>query len=153
MRELIKDREHLVRFAGLFVVGVVGFLIVRAVLVPEGFGEYGHFRPGAIDDNMHHAMHFGGQKACLDCHEDVGTVKASGKHAGVHCEACHWALAAHAADPASVVPERPDPKALCATCHAAKVGRPVAFPQVDIEEHSGGASCGDCHQPHSPGFE
>ena len=44
-----KDAEHLFRLAGLFVAGLVVFLVVRAWLIPENFGAYGHYRPGAVD--------------------------------------------------------------------------------------------------------
>jgi hypothetical protein len=123
---------------------------VRAALVPEGFGELGHYRPGAIEDNRAKGVKFAGHLACLECHEDVGSEKAQGAHAGVRCEACHGALAEHAADPASVTPARPETTALCVVCHAANVAKPKGFPQVVPAEHSGGASCSDCHRPHRP---
>lgn len=152
MGDWLKDREHLLRLALLFAVGFTVFLIARAVLIPEGFGEYGHYRAGAIDDNRARPVKFAGQVACADCHGDVLETKAAGKHGTVRCEACHGALAAHAEDPASVVPEKPKAEVLCPVCHQKNVARPATFPQVDPKEHSGGESCSECHQPHSPGF-
>jgi hypothetical protein len=37
--------------AGLFAVGLTAFLLLRWLMVPEGFGELGHYRVGAIADN------------------------------------------------------------------------------------------------------
>ena len=59
-------------------------------------------------------------------------------------------LANHAADPASVTPNKLDAAVLCARCHQANTAKPAAFPQVVAEEHSAGVACDTCHQPHSP---
>jgi hypothetical protein len=45
MRELFRDAEHLFRLALLFLALVVIFLLVRAALIPKGFGTYGHYGP------------------------------------------------------------------------------------------------------------
>ncbi|MBP7149769.1 MAG: hypothetical protein KBD01_19760 [Acidobacteria bacterium] len=145
----MKDREHLVRLALLF---VVGFAVVlpasRALLVPDDFGELGHYRAGALADNMARDVRFAGQDACLECHGDVGRDKAAGAHAGVRCEACHGAQAAHAADP-TVLPDLPHPPAVCLACHARSVARPQAFPQIEVSEHAG-EGCAECHRSHQP---
>lgn len=145
-----KHTQHLVRMAGIFAVGVVLFLIFRAVLVPDGFGMYGHYRPAAVTDNMNHAVKFAGRTACAECHEEVLEYMAGGKHENVGCESCHGAHGAHASDPAAVAAVRPEVPALCSRCHETNVARPDWFPQVKLEEHSEGASCNDCHEPHFP---
>lgn len=149
MRELFRDAEHLFRLAGVFVALIVVFLVVRAFLIPESFGDYGHYRAAALDEARERGITFAGRTACLECHEDVGTVKSAGKHAGLGCEACHGPQAAHAADPASVVPQKPDPKSLCLVCHMQNMAKPRGFPQMDPKEHYGD-DCGACHKPHSP---
>ncbi|MGE5602943.1 MAG: hypothetical protein ACM30E_07815 [Nitrososphaerales archaeon] len=151
MRQRFKDSEHLLRLAGLFAAGVALFFVARSALIPEGFGEYGHYRPGALQDNREKHNLFAGAAACADCH-DVTQALSAGKHASVHCEACHGALSAHASDPAKAAAKRPDPRLLCPVCHARNVAKPAQFPQVDPQEHAGGASCTDCHDPHSPGM-
>ncbi len=148
-----KDVEHYVRAAVLFGVGITLFLILRSIMVPKGFGEYGHFRPGALADNAAKPLVFAGRAACAECHADVVESRLGHKHEHVGCEACHWALEKHAEDPTSVKPELPDVKTLCRTCHERNVGRPVSFPQVDVEEHSEGEACTSCHQPHHPEIE
>jgi len=77
-------------------------------------------------------------------------MKTAGKHTGVNCEACHGALAKHVENPASVTPQLPDTALLCLPCHEANIAKPKNFPQVVSAEHSGGAVCKSCHQPHSP---
>jgi predicted CXXCH cytochrome family protein len=146
----LAHKGHLVRVAVLFVAGFGAFLVLQALLVPKGFGEYGHYRAGALDDNRARPLAFAGRAACLDCHSDVGDVIGKGKHATVHCEACHGPHAAHAADPSTAKAVRPDSRVLCARCHQASVARPAAFPQVEIADHAGGEACTSCHTPHSP---
>jgi len=151
MRELFKDKEHLVRMAGLFAVGLLLFVVLRGVLIPSDFGEFGHFRGGALEDNRGAALAFAGRKACEECHDDVAAERVGGAHSSVGCEACHGALASHAEDPSVVLPELPETRLLCVSCHQFSVARPEWFPQVEADEHSGGEACNECHMPHNPG--
>ena len=141
---------HLIRMALLFAAGISTFLILRAALMPEGFGVYGHYRSGALDDNRQPPLRFAGQGACLECHGEIGQVRAVGAHATVACESCHGALAAHAANPgeARVVP--PDARAVCLTCHTANKSKPRDFPQIVASDHAPEGTCSACHRPHSP---
>ncbi len=150
MRELIRDREHLVRLALIFAAGFVAFVLVRSFVIPKGFGVYGHYRAGALDDVSARGIHFAGRASCADCHDDLEKAKAAGKHAGLGCEACHGAQAAHVADAANVVPGKLDPKTLCPVCHTTNVAKPKGFPQVDPKDHAGDQPCTDCHKPHAP---
>jgi len=145
-----KDAGHLFRFAGLFVLAFVVFLVIRGYVVPKSFGQYGHYRGAAMGEIAAHPVKFAGHQACEACHTDVAEAKNKGKHAHVNCEACHGALAKHADDPATVTPTKPDPAVLCARCHTATAAKPKGFPQVNPADHSGGVPCGTCHQPHSP---
>jgi hypothetical protein len=147
----LKDTGHLFRFALLFVIAFVVFLIIRHFVVPKSFGEYGHYRGAAITEIAARPIHFAGHEACEACHIDVLDVKKTGKHAGVHCEACHGPLADHANDP-SIVPAKLDTAVLCVRCHAASAAKPKGFPQVAAADHSNGLPCETCHQPHSPGL-
>jgi hypothetical protein len=144
-----KDSSHLFRFAGLFVAGFLIFWISRGWVVPKSFGKYGHYRADAMTDVASHPIHYAGQDTCATCHADVMTTKMAGKHAGVHCEACHGPLEAHAEDP-SVVPVLPETATLCARCHEASAARPKWFPQVATADHANGVPCETCHQPHTP---
>ena len=148
--KVLKDAEHLVRLGAAFAIVLVGFLLVRAHLVPKSFGQYGHYRGDALAELSSKPISFAGHQSCEECHADVLEVKRAGKHAGVNCEACHGPLATHAADPASVVPQLPDTAVLCARCHEENIAKPKSFPQVASKEHSGGVLCKSCHVPHSP---
>jgi uncharacterized CHY-type Zn-finger protein len=145
-----KDVNHLFRFAGLFVVAFLVFLVVRSYVVPKSFGKYGHYRAAAIGEIAAHPIKFAGHQACESCHSDIADTKAKGAHAHVNCEACHGALATHANDPSSMTPVKPDTLVLCARCHTASAAKPKGFPQVNPAEHMGGVPCQTCHNPHSP---
>jgi len=145
-----KDAEHLFRLAAVFAAGVILFLIVRSVLVPRSFGRYGHYRADAIAEIAALPISYAGHQTCENCHGDIADVKSKGVHKGVNCESCHGPQAKHADDPGSVLPAKLDTTVLCARCHQANIAKPAAFPQVNAAEHSSGAACNTCHQPHSP---
>ena len=153
MNRFLKDKEHLVRIAALFAAGMIVFLVLQAVLVPKGFGLYGHYRAGALADVAARPVTYAGRGACVECHTDEGDRLKGGKHARVGCETCHGALGKHAADPSALKPVKPDPKALCLTCHLANVAKPARFPQVDPKTHMDGGPCLTCHDQHAPDKE
>jgi len=179
-----KDAGHLFRFAGIFILMFVVFLVVRHFVVPKTFGQYGHYRAAAIGEIAAHPAKYAGHETCEACHSDVVEKKMAGKHAHVNCEACHGAiyttlpaekpkmnpyerfvamfipplppdppLLRHAEDPMSVKPVLPDTAVLCAKCHTASAAKPKNFPQVVPADHSGGAPCDACHQPHNPAID
>jgi hypothetical protein len=150
MKPGASDYVHLVRMAGLFVIGITAFVLLRMALVPADFGELGHYRTGALKDNMARPPAFAGQAACVECHADVAEVRAKGRHAHVSCESCHGALAAHAAEPDAAKPARPDTRKTCVTCHTASISKPKAFPQIVPAEHAPDGSCAECHVVHNP---
>ena len=151
MKPRSEDYLHLLRMAGLFVIGISAFMLLRWAMVPAGFGVYGHYRAGALDDNMARPIKFAGQAACIECHAEQAEIRAKGRHAKVRCEACHGALAAHAAGSDQVKPIKPDPRKTCVICHTASISKPKSFPQVDPAEHAPEGPCTACHlQPHSP---
>jgi len=152
MGRIFGHREHLVRVAGLFLAGIVVFVVLQALLIPEGFGRYGHYRAGALDDARVHPVAYAGRAACLECHPDAAEAAKGGGHAGVRCEACHGALGAHAADPTAAKAQKPDAAPLCVRCHQANVARPAGFPQKDRAEHAGDEPCTSCHVAHKPGI-
>lgn len=141
---------HLFRLAATFVVGTGLFLALRAAYVPHSFGQYGHYRGDSIQEVAALPVVHAGHEQCEACHSDIATVKQNGKHVTVNCEACHGALGKHAEDPSSVVPQKPDAAVLCARCHEASSSKPKWFKQVDTAQHSGGAPCNACHNPHTP---
>jgi hypothetical protein len=145
-----KDSGHIVRLAIAFAVVFLVFLLIRAHFIPKSFGQYGHYRGNALAELSSKPISYAGHQACEDCHGEVVLMKTAGKHTGVNCEACHGPLAGHVENPAVVTPQLPDTAVLCARCHEANIAKPKNFPQVVSAEHSGGAVCKSCHQPHSP---
>ena len=147
-----RDYEHVLRMAGLFALAVVAFIVWRAWMVPDDFGVYGHFRTGAIADAASRTPVYAGQTSCLDCHDAVQQVRVTGRHATVACEACHGPLGQHARGEAELAPVRPNPRGVCLTCHATRLGMPAAFPRIVVKEHSEAGPCTDCHKAHAPGL-
>jgi hypothetical protein len=150
LRAFLRDWGHLIRPALVLLAGLGVFLLVRASVVPPGFGKYGHYRPAALDAIRARPIAYAGQDTCVMCHEDQAKARAAGRHAHVACEACHGPQARHADDPSAVKPQLPDVANLCRRCHEKDTAKPKAFPQVVTAEHSGGSACNACHQPHNP---
>ena len=146
----MKDAAHLVRLGLILLAGLGLFAIARQSVVPADFGQYGHFRPGALSDVRSKAPVYGGRAACEPCHQEVVDVLTASRHAHIGCEACHGPQYAHTEDPVAHKPVLPDTLVLCARCHDKNSARPRVVPQVMVDEHSGGAPCKTCHQPHSP---
>jgi hypothetical protein len=152
---VFKDTGHLFRFAGLFVLAFLIFLVVRGYVVPKSFGQYGHYRGAVLAEMAARPVKFAGHQACETCHVDVVDKKKDGKHAHVNCEACHGAQFAHssAEDPSTVKVPLPDTAVLCVRCHTASAAKPKDFPQIVPADHMTGMACETCHQPHSPGMD
>ena len=152
MQKFIRDSGHLIRPALVLLAGLGLFMVIRGAVVPTGFGQYGHYRPGALAAIRQHPVAYAGQGACVECHDEEGKTRASGKHAHVACETCHGPLAKHARadDPTANLPKLPTVATLCVRCHEKDTAKPKTFPQVVSVEHSGGAACNECHKPHNP---
>jgi hypothetical protein len=150
VEKLFRDSGHLVRPALVLLAGLGMFMVIRSAVVPKGFGQYGHYRPGALAMIRQHTLSYAGHDTCVMCHEEQNNVKAAGKHAHVNCETCHGPQAKHADDPVANVPKLPAVATLCVRCHEKDQAKPRAFPQVASAEHSGGMACNECHKPHSP---
>lgn len=149
MKFSFKDAEHLVRLAAIFFIGGALFVAVRAQMVPEDFGKYGHYRAGAITDAAAKELRHAGAAACADCHADVVTARETSRHKAIGCESCHGPLAKHASGEVAK-PARPEGRELCVRCHAARTGKPKRYPTVPVKEHAGENTCVSCHTPHNP---
>jgi hypothetical protein len=145
--------EHVVRMAGLFVIGIGAFVVLRVLFVPDDFGVYGHYRAGALDDNRKGPLAYAGRAACESCHPDIIETRKGGKHEAIGCEACHGPLAKHAAqEEGAPAPLKPKPREGCLACHTKDGSKPEAYPQVVASEHAPDGACTDCHNPHKPGL-
>lgn len=150
----MKDIQHLVRAAAVFLLGFVGFLVVRSFLVAPSFGKIGHYRAAALDDVKASTVRYAGRKAeCGKCHQTQAKALSRSSHKGSSCETCHGPLLAHVHDPKAAKASRPgrgDIRAFCLLCHEDAASKPKAFPQIHDAAHNPGLPCTGCHNPHAP---
>lgn len=143
--------QHVLRMAGLFLLGIAAFFVLRYIFVPKDFGVYGHYRAAALELNRSRPLEYAGRASCVDCHADIVQARAGSRHERIGCEACHGPSASHASgDDKAPKPVKPDGTKGCVQCHAKDASRPAAHPQVKVAEHANGAACTECHQPHNP---
>ncbi len=142
--------QQLIPLAIIFAVMITSLLIVRAFLVPESFGEYGHYRADAVDEIMSQDITYAGYEACYDCHDEQYELKQNSHHANVSCEVCHGAAAAHINEPDEFTPSAPRERGYCPLCHGYDPARPSGFPQIITVLHNPGQACISCHDPHNP---
>jgi hypothetical protein len=150
MKNRFADYAHVLRLAAIAVIAVACFALLRTLFVPAGFGQYGHFRAGAIDDNRVRPIAFAGRATCAECHTDIVEARRNSRHERIGCEACHGPLAPHAAGESTTTPVLPDTRMICVRCHDAAAGKPASFPQVNVGDHAPDGACTICHQPHHP---
>jgi len=142
--------QQVSRLLIVFALAGTALLVGRYFLVPDTFGELGHYRAAAVDSIKHLSKTFAGRQECAMCHGDVETIRAASNHQGVSCEVCHGPAANHVANPLEVKPPINRDRSLCAICHAYNPSRPTGFPQIDSLLHNPRIPCATCHQPHAP---
>ena len=149
-----KDAGHLFRFAGLFVLAFLVFLVVRHFVVPKSFGRvWALSRRGDRRDcrpsgevcrspdlrDLPHG-HSGREEERQARARELRSLPRS---VG---ESCGRSSVSDAGP-------KPDTAVLCARCHTASAAKPKGFPQVVPAEHSNGLPCETCHNPHSPAMD
>ncbi len=167
--------QQIKRLVTVFAVFIVMFLILRQVLKPASFGELGHYRTVAIQENKDRELHYAGSDRCTKCHEDMATDKSLGFHAQLKCEVCHGPGLKHVlyADkfkdgelPDSLLLHKPGSRKECAVCHQLNAARvKIVFDtidnsmikQIDPMKHNlvdkrnfAKLICIECHNPHQP---
>lgn len=140
---------QITRIIALTILIVVSYLVARHFLVPESFGQYGHYRGAALQERRDLPMSYAGKKACTECHEDQVAVISKGHHKNLSCEVCHGPAVAHVENPLEGV-KKPEGNGMCMRCHLATPVKPAGFPQINPAEHHG-ENCRECHKPHQPG--
>lgn len=145
--------KYLIRLIVVFVCGVSAVLFVRNLLVPESFGILGHYRANAFKEITAQKPVYAGAEACEACHDEEAALKKTGRHAGLPCEVCHGAAAAHAEDPTSKKPFTDLDRSFCLRCHEKNLSRPPTFPTVEGSAHNVKDDCRKCHKPHSPSLK
>lgn len=149
--------RHTWRIFGLIGVVVVAAIVMRLLLVPDSFGEHGHYRAEAIADALVGEADHVGRTTCADCHDDIVDLHTKDAHAAVQCETCHGPGATHVDSGGDAGIRRPEGNAACLVCHRLLLARPGDFPQIEVADHfrfvgvgDPATPCVDCHDPHEP---
>ena len=142
--------EQLRRIFFLLIPVAIFFIYVRSELIPEDFGELGHYRTSAVNEAVSLEMYYAGEAVCNECHDDIGEEKEHGYHNNLSCEVCHGPAAGHADDPESFSPPAPRERGTCPQCHEYLPSRPTGFPQIVSASHNPIKACITCHDPHYP---
>jgi hypothetical protein len=142
--------QQVPRLIGVLFLAVAGLIIARALLVPDTFGDVGHYRAAAVDTIAAHEKKYAGHQECALCHGAIDARRLASYHRGVACESCHGPGAAHAANPIEVKPSIPRERSHCPLCHAYNPSRPTGFAQIDPVAHNPTTPCVTCHDPHQP---
>ncbi|MCP5112697.1 MAG: hypothetical protein GY953_17875, partial [bacterium] len=143
-------RDQLIRLGTLFGLAILALVLARHFLVPETFGDIGHYRAAAVDAIAGLEVKYAGREACAMCHYEEAETHGARLHRGVACEVCHGPAAAHADDPTEFRPAVPRQRDLCQLCHTYDPARPTGFPQIDPAVHNPLQPCFGCHDPHAP---
>ena len=139
------------RLALAFAIFIFLFLLLRHFLVPKSFGQYGHYRGASLIDNAQPEIHYAGQQACFECHQDIEDLKAQDVHSEIHCETCHGPGQKHSEKGDTTGYIRPAGREFCGVCHARNAAKQKdAIIQVDLKEHYIEKKCIECHNPHQP---
>jgi hypothetical protein len=142
---------QLTRLALAFTIFISLFLILRHFLVPDTFGEYGHYRGASLIDNAQPEIHYAGQQACFECHKDIEDLKAQDVHSEIHCETCHGPGQKHSEKGDTTGYIRPSGREFCGLCHSRNAAKQKnAIFQIDLKEHYIEKKCTECHNPHQP---
>jgi len=135
----------------LLIVFVVAFILLRSLLVPSSFGQYGHYRGDALGENAARIPKYSGKDSCTDCHSKIVDQQATDVHANLACETCHGPGDAHVHAAKSVKLPKVGTRDFCGLCHTQNKARnKKVVPQLIMAEHYPEKNCIDCHNPHQP---
>jgi hypothetical protein len=135
----------------LFAATIGLFFLARHFLVPDSFGQYGHYRGKALEEIAAPDPVYADKEDCRACHDDVAAKLDGEMHAGLSCLICHGTGRAHVEDPQVGNIDKESSREFCGRCHDIHPARSldVVF-QVDLQTHNIEAeNCTDCHNPHS----
>ncbi|MBI5382687.1 MAG: cytochrome c3 family protein [Opitutae bacterium] len=144
----LKLPPQILRLVLLTVTILGSYGVMRHMLRPASFGEYGHYRGAALEEIAARPPTYAGMKACNECHSDIVQKVAKFEHKTVACEACHGPGREHAKDPDVKNAKLND--RLCLRCHEVDEARPAWLKQIAEKSHFRGDRCVDCHVPHQP---
>jgi hypothetical protein len=141
---------QLKRILLLFIAFIGMFLLARHFLIPETFGQYGHYRGDALIDVASSEMVYADKEDCYACHDDILEKLQNEMHASLSCLVCHGPGGTHVDDPQLGNIDKESGREFCGRCHDINAARSidVVF-QVDIKtHHTEKMNCIECHNPH-----
>jgi hypothetical protein len=142
---------HIKRLILVFALVISLFLVARHFLVPDTFGKYGPYRAATLDDYSLIEIHYAGQQACFECHQDIQDLKAQDVHSDIHCETCHGPGQKHVTSGEAEDILKPSGREFCGSCHSLNAAKPKdAVFQVDLAKHNIDKNCTECHNAHQP---
>lgn len=155
-------KAHIIRIgltlAGLMILGT----ILRSVFLPDEFGKYGHYRPGAMEDEANREARNMANESCFDCHPLIRKLHVAGVHKDILCEVCHGAFASHVQSDAVIatmpVIRGEEIRPLCLRCHNEVIQAhvPESLKMVALPKHLEDRKvrthhvCNQCHHVHAP---
>lgn len=157
-----KYNAHVIRIVVILLAAAVVGIIARKMFIPGSFGEYGHYRGGAIQDEMNRPLKHGTNESCLSCHAHIKEMHLGGVHRTVSCEFCHGPYADHVKDgvkyAALPVKKGEEIKTLCLRCHNQIIrARPKeSIKMIEMPKHLQEKNvrldhaCDQCHNVHAP---
>jgi len=159
----MKTYAHIIRFALLIIVVIIGFFIIQAYMVPDTFGvhgpySYAYYRADSKAEQSALPVTYQGTEHCETCHAPQADIQKEGSHASLSCESCHGNFKAHNNNTKDRMAIS-DPVDNCMVCHEALNARPSEFPQINSfaahlaeqdETLQPDMSCATCHDPHMP---
>lgn len=167
----MQNSKHVFRALFLIIIWGIVFLVVRGLMIPDSYGEFGHYRGDNVAEQRAKSPVHGRLDSCDSCHAKQAETIHRGKHSTVPCQDCHAPL--NAVNP-GYPKEPPVPHTdgnkkktaampvnrkarLCERCHEKLESKPKGFPQVVPAEHlqqvggeDGDEACVNCHTPHDP---
>ncbi len=140
--------KHIVRLIVVIVVFLALALLAKWYFTADSFYRYGHYRADSVPEIAAQEPAFQTARYCQSCHAERYAQWSANSHKTVICEVCHGAAQGHPQNGKLPIPS--DTVKLCTLCHEAMPGRPRTQPQIDLDQHSAGAQCIVCHNPHAP---
>ncbi len=147
-------QPHLKRAFTLLAIAIIVFIVIRSLVVPDSFGQYGWYRGDSVIENRNFPVEYAGSASCGEenCHKTLYSIWADSRHKTVNCETCHGPSEKHVSN-VRIMPQPADEsRDFCGLCHFRRAARPEDFSQIDPEIHGKNLRCAYCHNPHKPWF-
>lgn len=142
--------KQVIRLLIAFALFIGIFLVTRKIIMPDSFGDIGHYRADALTEIASFTPKYTDSLSCVTCHQEIDSLKFVGDHSGLDCQTCHGPGHLHVKNPVVDTLIKPASREFCAKCHNKNSARPKFIKQVDVTKHNVNSLCVACHNPHKP---